>query len=603
MRIMSISMATKCGRLFIAVFIVLISVATPRAQYTLTYDFVDKGTSISTQTLNLDTSFANLEAASLYVKKLPAFLLARGYPAASVDSIAYSDSSGFVSLFVGRRYLLGSVNVDSIDGSLLERVGWFNRRKQLSFQEFQLSQERLLDEFEKAGYPFAAVSLQDVTIIGDTIFGRLHIDKGLQYKIDSIRKYGPVRIKKYFLEKYLGIPAGSFYNRDKLDNISRRLLELPYLQEERPWDLTTLGTGATLNLYLIPKRSSQVNFLVGFLPGTGIERKLQLTGDINLNLKNALGSGESILVNWQQLQPKSPRINLGYQHPYIFRSQFGIDFLFDLLKRDSSYLQINGQLGIQYLLGANQSGKIFIQNYRSYLLPGAFDTNTVRQTKQLPQDIDMSLVSLGVDYELYNTDYRFNPRKGNELRLIVSAGSKKITMNNEILELKDPSSPGFNFRSLYDSIKPKSYQFRSSVAFAHFFPMGKRNTLKTGLQAGIITSQQIFRNELFQLGGYRLLRGFSEQSIFADRYAVATAEFRILSDRNSFLFGFVDVGLTRTKYQSLNFKNNFAATGVGGSFETKFGLLNISYAIGKRNDVKFDLRQASKIHFGYINFF
>jgi hypothetical protein len=45
------------------------------------------------------------------------------------------------------------------------------------------------------------------------------------------------------------------------------------------------------------------------------------------------------------------------------------------------------------------------------------------------------------------------------------------------------------------------------------------------------------------------------------------------------------------------------STGLGMAFETKFGLLNVSYAIGKRDDVKFNLRGASKIHFGYVNYF
>jgi len=31
--------------------------------------------------------------------------------------------------------------------------------------------------------------------------------------------------------------------------------------------------------------------------------------------------------------------------------------------------------------------------------------------------------------------------------------------------------------------------------------------------------------------------------------------------------------------------------------------LNISFAVGKRDDVKLNLSQASKIHFGYINYF
>ena len=38
------------------------------------------------------------------------------------------------------------------------------------------------------------------------------------------------------------------------------------------------------------------------------------------------------------------------------------------------------------------------------------------------------------------------------------------------------------------------------------------------------------------------------------------------------------------------------------AFETKAGIFNISYAAGKRDDQKFNLRQA-KIHLGYVNYF
>ena len=102
--------------------------------------------------------------------------------------------------------------------------------------------------------------------------------------------------------------------------------------------------------------------LVGFLPGNTTTGKTQVTGDVHLNLKNSLGQGENILVNWQQLQPQSPRLNLGFSQPYMFNSLFCIVFIFDLLKRDYSYLQLNGIIGIQYSLSVNQSGKIFYQN-------------------------------------------------------------------------------------------------------------------------------------------------------------------------------------------------------------------------------------------------
>jgi outer membrane translocation and assembly module TamA len=84
---------------------------------------------------------------------------------------------------------------------------------------------------------------------------------------------------------------------------------------------------------------------------------------------------------------------------------------------------------------------------------------------------------------------------------------------------------------------------------------------------------------------------------------VATAEYRYLISLNSYLFGFVDAGWAKNKYQSVNVSSNYISTGLGMLFETKFGLLNMSIAIGKQSDVDFNLGQSTKIHFGYINYF
>jgi outer membrane protein assembly factor BamA len=72
---------------------------------------------------------------------------------------------------------------------------------------------------------------------------------------------------------------------------------------------------------------------------------------------------------------------------------------------------------------------------------------------------------------------------------------------------------------------------------------------------------------------------------------------------NSYFFGFSDIGFTKTIFSTSDFSNSFISGGIGLEFETKFGLLNLSYALGKRNDVKFDIRNSSRIHFGYINYF
>ena len=571
--------------------------------FQLHIQLVDKDTTFNLQALKLQTSFADPMQCSMYIGTITTILSSRGYPTASVDSVWQDSTAAGIKLFLGRQYHWIKLIPDSIEKKAIDESGYNEKNfsdKLLDMQQLQTIQLRILNYYEKNGYPFTQVFLDSIRLQDDKINAMLKANKGLLYHIDSIRVYGKAKISKNFLYHYLSMPKGSLYNKEKLEQVGKKILELPYLQEAQPDDVTMLGNGSVLNLYLVPKKSSQFNFLIGVLPTADQGNKFQITADVNLNLKNALSNGESILFNWQQLQQKSPRLNLGYQQPYIFNSNFGFDFLFDLFKKDSTFLQVNGQVGLQYLLSANQSGKFFVQWQNSFLLGGGVDTNLIKITRTLPANIDVNSTSFGIDYNRVNTDYHLNPRSGNEIKITASVGIKNIKRNNDILSIKDPS---FNYASLYDSVKEKSYQFRVIVSGAHYFPVGKQSTLKTAVNAAVYNSQSIFRNELFQIGGYRLLRGFDEESIYATQYVVTTAEYRIRVSLNSFFFSFIDGALVKNKYQNINLKNTFVSTGLGMALETKLGLLNISYAIGKRDDVQFNLRGASKIHFGYVNYF
>ena len=601
---------TKYLSSVVALILLLFFVHSPLAfsqkKYKVHYSLPGKDTLVTIQQLGLLNDFENKESAQKYINELPARLLNKGFPAASVDSVFYDSLSANVKLYLGEKFRWAEITTDSIDNNVLEKTGWNSKEfenKPVDFSRLQLQEKRISNFYENSGYPFASVSLENILIKDDKIKGDLKVKKGPLYHIDSIHVYGKVKIKNLFLQHYLGIFNGSVYNNELLQKISKNLQQLPFLQEQQSWDVTMLGTGATVNLYLEPKRSSQVNVLVGFAPANTITKKSQLTADVHLDLKNSFGSGENILINWQQLQPQSPRLNLGYSVPYILKSNFGFNFSFDLLKRDSSYLQLNGILGIQYSISADKTFDFFYQAEQSYLLAGGVDTNRIINTKTLPPNIDVSSGNLGVGYHFINTNYRLNPRKGNEMNITATAGIKKTTKNNDIVNLKDPLDPGFNFNSLYDSIKPKTYRFKIIASAAHFFPLGKAGTFKTAGNIGWIQSPQNFQNELFRIGGYSLLRGFDEESIFASKYAVFTGEYRYLLGINSYFFGFSDLGFTRTKFNATDYSNSFISGGVGLEFETKFGLLNLSYAVGKRNDVKFDLRNSSKIHFGYINYF
>jgi len=554
--------------------------------------------------MGFQKSFPSRFAALEFITKAPALLQSKGYLTASVDSTRFDSLQAAVYLFLGPQYRWAAIKTSERDAALLEAAHWNETQLQhslMNFAAFQAAQQRMLAYLEETGYPFARIFLDSVSLLQNEVSAVLKIDRGPIYKIDSLRVYGDAKVDNDFLQRYLDIPDGSIYNKKKLDAISKRISELTYVQEERPSNLTLLGTGSVLNLYLKAKRSSQVNVLVGFLPNsTGVPgaKKFLITGEANVLLKNAFSAGETIGLNWQRLQAASPRLNLLYQHPFVFHSPVGLNLAFDMFRKDSAFLNILMKAGADYAVNETGTATLFVQKRQTIV--NTFDTAQIKQTKQLPQDADVSATNLGVTYYSNTTDYRFNPRNGFDATLTVAAGTKRLKKNNQILELKDAYDPTFKYESLYDTVKLKTYQLRITGSAARYLPLGKSSVLRGSLSAGFFSSGNVFRNELFQIGGNRLLRGFDEESQFVSQYLVPSVEYRYLIGLNSYFLGFIDGGWAQHPLEGQN--HTYIGTGAGLSFETGAGIFNIVWAIGKRDDNELNLRQ-SKIHLGFVNYF
>lgn len=569
------------------------------AQYRIAYQFKD---SIAQQKkFILKEQFPSQQAATIYLNNLPKQLQALGFIAASVDSLNYKKDSVNVLLFIGKVFSFTSIKPNTKAKKYLDQAGIHWQQKP-SPAELQQSCEKMLTYFENTGHPFAFILLDSINWADNDLHAIMKIEESAPYNIDSIHTIGNVNLNQHYLEHYLGVGNKSLYNKSSLDQISRRLRELPFLQESKPWRMDMLSTGGTVDLFLEPKRSSQINVLVGFAPNTNTlgESKLLFTGQATVNLKNALGAGETIGVDWQQLQSQSPRLNLVFQYPYIFNSPYGLDASFELYKKDSQWVNINARIGALYELNAQQSGKVMLMTSQTNI--GFTDTNKIRSTKMLDSVIDVSSVSLGINYQFNNTNYRRNPRHGWDVQLEGSVGTRNIKKNSDILALKDPNDPSFNFASLYDSIKLSSYQFRFKSSINYYWPLGRLTILKTALQSGWYQSPNIFLNEMFQIGGTKILRGFNEESIYANLYNVFTAELRYLIGSNSYFFTFGDGGFTHYQQQTTSFSHGYLGVGVGLAFETGTSVFNISLAVGKSDAIPFNLQQA-KIHLGFLNYF
>ncbi|MDH3244582.1 MAG: BamA/TamA family outer membrane protein, partial [Saprospiraceae bacterium] len=172
-----------------------------------------------------------------------------------------------------------------------------------------------------------------------------------------------------------------------------------------------------------------------------------------------------------------------------------------------------------------------------------------------------------------------------------------------VSELTDPNDSIFEFASLYNELDLNQFQIKMLVTLNFFVPLFQSSAIRVQQKTGWIKSdRELYDNELFRIGGTRLLRGFNEESIRSNFYSILTLEYRLLFDRNSNLFIFSDLGYFRQHTANIERSDTPVGLGIGMNLETKIGVFGISYAIGKQEGDPFNFR-TGKIHFGMVSLF
>ncbi len=545
--------------------------------------------------ISYPTYFQHQDSISIALNNLIQNLQQKGYYAASIDSTYFQDSTYIADIYVGDLY-----NQFRIQNGNISKDVW--KKARLEIYDNQILTLRQIDELKESilvysennGYPFTSVWLDHIQIQEEKIIANLFWDKGPLIRIGEIKLEGDQVVNASYLHNYLGLQSGDLFHKEKLDEAVIKLQALPFLQSTRTPTALFEDNKADLYFFLKPQKANRFDFLIGVLPNNQETGKVLLTADIDAAFYNQFGKGEQFSIQFEQLRPETQQLNTAFNFPYLLNTPLGIDADFGLYKRDTTYRDLNWRIGIQYQFSSHQHLTAFTQSLTTTLL--SLDQNQIIEQQQLPSNLDTRYTAFGLAYFLEKLDYRLNPRKGWLFEFQGSAGFKNIIANNTILTLINPSNPT---ESLYEDLQEKSFQYRLEGALATYFPLQKRSTFLLQLKgATIIAEQVLFNNEKYRIGGARLLRGFDEQSIFTDAYALGTLEYRYLIGKRSYFNVFSD-----NAWVSNGISNNWLLSlGAGMAFETKAGIFEISYALGKTDQTPFDFKKA-KIHFGFINEF
>lgn len=546
-----------------------------KAQHQLKIITVDSVslTSIS----SIKSNFSTNNNCKAYLNQFISNLKAKGYITASFDSIVDKPNFTTVYFFLGKKYNWQNINLPTEINFLTNQVLIEDLPK------------KILEYYSNNGYPFANLNFDSVSIVDGKINANLIVNKGIYYLLDSLNIVGDVSISQAFLQKYLGITPKMPFSQIVIKQIDEKINQLSFVSTSQPTSVLMLNNGYIINVHLQPKKVNRFDVIFGLLPNNSqTNGKLLFTIDANVGLVNSFGKGETIGFMWQQIQPQSPRIDLGFAMPYVFKSNAQFNFKFNLYKRDSAFLNINSQIGLGYDINKRTKFSIFLNQFSSRLIQP--DTLSIKALKQLPSSLDVNITNLGFEYYFNKLNTNFS--KNLEIKFISSFGQKIIKENTTITSIKNQ---GFNFKQLYDTVNKSTYQLKAQLMVSKYIHIKQFAVLKFQINAATIQTSQMLQNEQYQIGGFKLLRGFDEENIFTNQYLVASTEYRLLLNRSSYFYVFNDLGFTQNTV--ININHNFISGGLGLALQTKQGILNFCLANGKRNDLPFNFRE-TKIHIG-----
>jgi outer membrane protein assembly factor BamA len=583
------------------VLLLLVCPTVLSAQYQLVLQSDQKDSLLLEEELAAERTFRDSLSVIAFLKEQVSSLHLKAYLEASVDSLTYQDSTFTAHWHMGPAYEWSLLDTELIPEYILNAIGFRARLyqgKALEYVRLLQLQESLLTYAENHGRPFANVYLDSIQIGNGKGTARLRLDEGPLILMKPLKIEGDASISDAYISQYLGIQAGMPYDNSKILRVRNRIRELPFLKLAKDPTVQFVGNEAETLLILNKKQASRFDFVIGVLPQNAAgqqanDRNLLVTGTFTGELQNQFGLGERLFLSFEQLRPETQELELAFDYPYAIGLPIGTSFNLQLYKRDTSYLDLETDLGVQYLFEGGNYLKAFWNNRSSTLL--TVDEQQLEQLQQLPTNLDVSNASFGLEYALQKLDYRFNPRKGWSTFLRAGAGVKRISRNNTIEEL--------GYGELYDTLNLRSLQYRLKAQIEGYWPLFTASAIKASIRAGgIIGEEDVFFNEQFRIGGNRILRGFDEESIFATNYLIGTLEYRLLIGQNSYLYAFTDYAWVEDKTNVNDVQDFPYGFGAGLTFETRVGLFGVSLAYGKRLDNPLDL-SAPKVHFGYVSLF
>lgn len=415
--------------------------------------------------------------------------------------------------------------------------------------------ESLKHIFDEKGESFSEIQLTHHTLKKDTLICHLHIRRSELRKIDKVVVKGYNRFPKSFIKHYL--KSKKPFNKELLEDTEEKINQLSFVNNSKKPAVLFTKDSTHLYTYLNRIKANKLDALLGF--STQEESgDIQFNGYIDISLINTLHKGESFTFSWKNTGQEQEELNLELTSPYLLKTPFTLEYLLNIYKQDSSFVNTQNKISLSY------------KPHYKHTISTYYQTENSTTTSESSTNVEYKKNILGFTYTFLEL---------NTLKL----AQKKFLLNF-----------GYGNKQTETTTQQQTIQTDAIYnielnANSHLFIRNRNAYLK---------SENKTTNELYRTGGATTMRGFLEQSIVTHLYNYSNLEYRFFTNGTSYLYGFSDVGY----FKNLNQESRLLSFGAGYTFGTKDGLLKISYAVGKSNETDFDLN-TGLFHVNFVTVF
>ncbi|MGM0580082.1 MAG: hypothetical protein ACQETL_05350 [Bacteroidota bacterium] len=524
----------------------------------------------------LSISFAQNSTDSLFQQKkvVQDSLIKSGYWEAQVKI----DSQNNLQIRKGRPYYWKSIKVYEDD--LPAEISLINNLNGELANQFLLNsklKEYIRANYHRNGYPLAKAKLAIENLNDNEIEASINIDPQNYILYDSLKLKGDSQsINETYLSNLLDLNYDEPFDIKAYQRISNKVERLDFLSLSFSPELEFANNKAIIGLDIRKQRSNQFDAIVGIVPEGS---RTNLTGQVDARLRNLFKRGVSMDVFWQKYSANSQFLNASIQQSHAFKSPLGINFSFELLQEDSTFLQTDLQIGTHYPLWKSMQVGLSYQR---------FTNNTLRDFSEEEVTNLNPLRSSTVNAVLAHLEWK-KPLTYPQLRNYTFAhlnfgfGQKEIT-NFSVLP------------KAWQNVPENSNTISGEVKIHLQRILGKRFLIEAIPQYRAIQNPALSQNDLIRLGGLQNLRGFDRNFFFTRYYGLLNMNYRYFLDQKSSFFLLSDFAKLQSNIGWVY------AMGAGLDIKSKNGWFRIIYALGQETGNMPEFSQG-KVHFGYIAVF